>query len=81
MAENVWVLVIDHRHGTDSSVHRTEGGAREALHSYVVQFWDEVVGRHGLADKMPEDPSEAIDAYFEAMEDEGYTLGPAELGE
>lgn len=80
MKETVFVLAIEHRHGTDISVHRTEKGARRALHAYVTDNWAlELPGR-----KIPAKPGRAIDRYFQEMlggfgEGESYILESREV--
>ena len=37
----VWVLVIDHKHGTDTYVFSTEEKAREHLDAYIFEWWDD----------------------------------------
>ncbi len=59
--EYVHVLCIDHRHGTDLSVHRTVEHARETLLAYVRESWE----GDGPEESMPSTPDEAISAYFD----------------
>lgn len=67
----LWVLVIEHRHGTDTSVHRSEEAARQALYGFVDQWW----GQELPARPVPGDAAEAIHEYFD-LTDESYTLAP-----
>lgn len=68
---DVWILVIEHDHGSDASVHHSEVGAREWLFAFVDEWWI-----HELPDRvMPDDPEIAIYEYFDHT-DEGYTLVP-----
>src|ERR1017187_1356209 len=71
----VQVLMVEHRHGTNTSVHRTEEAARDELHGYVVMWWEQE-----MEDQvMPEDRDEAIKAYFEAQEGEFYKIVESSL--
>jgi hypothetical protein len=60
MTVSVIILVINHKHGTDYGLYFSGQRAWDALHDYVVEFWEE--------DEMgpiPEDQQTAIDEYFE----------------
>lgn len=71
----VWVLKIDHRHGSNVTVHSTESAAQAALLTYVQEWWCETDGRCGAPDTVPADADEAIDTYFEVMGDtEWYSI-------
>jgi hypothetical protein len=72
----VWVLSIDHRHGTNVYVHETEPGAKDSLVDYVRENWEDEVGRgfSELDAEPPADDQEAIDAYFDEVADESYIL-------
>ena len=64
---SAWVLLINHKHGQNISVHATEEGAQQALHAYCRDWWDEgIIEQYGK----PEDLSreEFIDAYFDCHE-------------
>lgn len=67
--ETVWLLTIDHRHGTDTFVHKTEDGAKATLVCYVEDWWSEQCG-----DLEIPDDDVAITAYFDAAGDEYYSL-------
>jgi hypothetical protein len=78
--ETVHVLAIEHRHGTDISVHRTETGARLALYDYVAENWALEIPKR----KIPAKPGKAIARYFEEMaggcgEGESYILESREV--
>jgi hypothetical protein len=64
----VWVLVINHRHGTDIDVFATEDLARESLLEYVTDWWSEVGGTQ------PTSPYQAVDRYFQTVDGEWYEL-------
>ena len=68
--QQVWVLITETAYGTDISAHRTETGAWDNLAGFVAEWWDREMGSEAL----PSEPREAIDAYFEMVEDENYTL-------
>jgi hypothetical protein len=70
----VWVLVFEHGHGTDASVHATEASARHWLFGYVTEWWSNELD----GDAMPADPETAITAYFDRVA-ESYTLAPASV--
>lgn len=82
MSDIVWVLQINHRHGTDTFVHRTAEGANDELFDYVKMWWSEAVSRYGeLPEAMPQDRDEAVNEYFESMQDvESYTLEQSSVG-
>lgn len=73
----VWVLAIDHRHGTNLTVHRSEEGACASLLAYVQDNWTQELGQA----VQPNDEDELIETYFERVEDESYTIEPAEVGD
>lgn len=54
-------LAITHEHGVDASAHTSREAAEAALLEYVRAWWAVEAGE-GVP--MPEDPSEAIEAYF-----------------
>lgn len=63
--QNVWVLIIDHQHGTDISVHASCQDARQALYAYCAQQWDDgLTKQYGALSKLSLEA--AIDAYFDA---------------
>jgi hypothetical protein len=59
----VWVLMIEHEHGTSVWVRRTSKAAREQLYQWVLQWWDEE-----LPEKtMPRDKAVAVEEYFNSF--------------
>lgn len=71
----IWILTIEHRHGTNVYAHQTKAGAEESLMEYVDEWWDsEMDGA-----KIPENRDEAIDGYFSSAV-ETYYLQDVELG-
>lgn len=69
--ETYTVLITDHSDGQTVTIHRTLEGAKAALIEYVREYWQKEVGDD---DPIPDDPTTAIRAYFEATEDEDYTI-------
>lgn len=64
----VYILSIDHKHGTNTYSHRTAEGAHRSLVSYVTEFWDTWVNA-----PMPADDDEMIELYFDqASGEESY---------
>jgi hypothetical protein len=60
MKISVVILVISHKHGTDYSLHFTAQEAWDALHGFVVTWWNtEEMGF------IPSDDQTAVDEYFE----------------
>ncbi len=57
--EEVYLLVIDHKRGTDISAHRTAEGAANALRAYCADWWDKESG----GKPRPSD-NDLIDSYF-----------------
>lgn len=74
----VWILRIDHRHGDNSSVHRSQEGAYAALAAYVRTQWEDEMPKD---EQLPSTPDEAVDAYFARMNerDEFYSVEQTEL--
>lgn len=64
--DRVIVLLIDHRHGTDVSLHRTQKGAHKALVEYVRDEWK----NEQLEESMPKDEEEMIEQYFQIMREQ-----------
>lgn len=76
---NVYVLVIEHRHGDNLYVCRTWRSARTRLDEYVREWWD-----HEMPDRtMPRKQEQRILQYFAEMSDrlgkEFYTISESEL--
>lgn len=72
----VWVTVlrIEHRHGTDVTVHSTEAGADKWLADYCREWWEpQYMG------DMPEGVWDMIDVYFEQTENEFYETTTARI--
>lgn len=56
------VLAISHEYGLDTSMHDSPAAAQQALYDYVRAWWGDEAGE---GTPMPEDPAEAVCAYFE----------------
>jgi hypothetical protein len=83
VTSEVWILDIDHRHGNNTGVYRTERSARAALYTYVSAYWGEVAGSaYTAADgsagqvpaAVPADHDTAIDTYFDAHPSENWEI-------
>lgn len=72
----LWVTVIDHRHGTDASVHPTRESGFNAVVEYVREWWPMELDDEA----MPTSPDEAVTTYFEHVHDEGYGITEADHG-
>lgn len=86
----LFVLMIEHRHGTDLWVHQTEAGARQSLVAWCREWWNiEMHGRFkepGAGPEnmetwgpAPDDDDKLMATYFEAVEDEHWTIKPCEV--
>ena len=81
-AATVWVLTINHRHGTNIYVNKTEKGALAELSGYVYDNWDELTQRSDTpAIGISPDSDEAISYYFEVQTDEYYEIEQVAVGE
>ena len=59
----IYVLTIEHRHGTNISVHQTRAGAEASLDEYVREYWHELSRER--PPEMPKAAEERIEIYFE----------------
>lgn len=74
----IWILVIDHKYGTDTYAFSTEEKAREHLDGYIFEWWL-TDGPEGV-DPSKLTPSERIEQYFEDHPDnEWYVLRETNL--
>lgn len=73
----IWVLVIEHRHGANTYVHKTEAGAQQSLRAYVDDNWAQELGTRPV----PDDEEDMIAEYFERVDDEHYSLDTNTLGD
>lgn len=71
--QEVWLLHITHRFGTDTTACASEDAAQRALYDYVCQWWGD--NPADVPEAPPADQGAAIAMYFEGMEDrEGYCI-------
>lgn len=75
--KSVVVVKITHPHGVDLLAGADEVAAERALLGYVKEWWDREDETSGS--EMPNDPQEAINAYFDAVEDENYEYVTVEV--
>jgi hypothetical protein len=68
--QKVWVLIIDHSEGPGAQVFTTQAKAHEALVDWVEEWWD----RETNSAEKPADQDEMIAEYFEATEEEAYSI-------
>ncbi|SHG87828.1 hypothetical protein [Bradyrhizobium erythrophlei] len=62
----VWVLVIDHKHGTTVTAHPSRAAADGAVHDHCDEWWDHEFG----AETRPAD-DELVSRYWEKMSERG----------
>jgi hypothetical protein len=75
MPNQVWVLRIDHRHGTNVEVFGNKPRAERGLIEYVDHWWD-----HEMSSiERPADDQAAVDLYFTEVRDETYDLEAHEV--
>jgi hypothetical protein len=78
----VYVLIIEHRHGRNVSVHYSDEEASIEVAAYCRDWWDREVSvrKHGFTSEdtptepMPDDPGQLIAQYFEAADDESWSV-------
>jgi hypothetical protein len=73
----VWVVTIDHKHGTDSEVHASKASAEAALWGYCDEWWENEF--HGVP--RPSD-DKLVEAYWNRMSERGeewHTLEECEI--
>jgi hypothetical protein len=80
MAEKIFALSYEHKHGTDLSLWRDEPAATKALAAIVRRGWSEAYESatpdDGLSVRPPADDQRAIDLYFQVMGEERNTWEP-----
>jgi hypothetical protein len=62
----VWVLVIDHKHGTNVSTHPSRADLDAALYNYCDEWWDREFG----AETRPAD-DKLVSRYWDKMNESG----------
>lgn len=63
---HVWLVHIEHRHGDELSVHRSEQSAWSEVYEWVATSW---YSEYAVEGDLPTDHQEAISTYFEAMQE------------
>jgi hypothetical protein len=58
--DKVWLLTIEHRHGTDHGVCATEAVARSVSDIHVEEWWEDEIEDEDMAT----DPDERTERYF-----------------
>lgn len=75
VGEQLFVLWISHRHGTDTSIHASQDGASASLRGYIEQWWEQEVGDEPI----PADTDEAAEIYFERSYNEDWGIDQVKL--
>ena len=65
------LLMVDHNHGTDATVHANREDANDALHMYVSINWEP---NYMDGKDLPADKDDAIHDYFQTMTEESFVL-------
>ena len=66
----IFVLIIEHSHGRNTSVHRTDVEANEEVEYYCRGEWQKEI----RDEPMPEDQGQLIAEYFERVESESFEI-------
>jgi len=74
----VFILIIEHRHGTDVWAHSTREKAEESLEKYVMGWWEEE-----MDSEMPTEMQmwDKITEYFDKVENENWRITELEIDE
>lgn len=78
-AKRVHVVIYEHRHGQDVTVHATPEGAERRKVGLAREYWDEVAGRDGCPETAPEDDAEAVGLYFDTHPSESISSTVVEI--
>jgi len=71
----IWLLTIEHRHGTDHWVCATEAVALSYLDNYVQQWWEDESEDEDEDEEIPSGPSQRRERYFaEIAQSESYCI-------
>lgn len=73
----IHVALIEHKYGSAIYAAKTYEGLMKLVYEYVREWWNHEIPNQ----PMPEDEKEAIDTYFEKVENEWLTTDETELGE
>jgi hypothetical protein len=69
------VAIIDHKFGTNFYAAETEDGIYAELAEFCREWW----GDTGLDTPPPENDTDCVQAYFEAVQDEHYVVNTTEI--
>jgi hypothetical protein len=80
----VFTASVDHKHGVNTYMARSEDGTYEELHEYVQEGWEEIESDVAFANEVdgfpiPEDHKEAVELYFEHHPNEYLSIEDTEL--
>lgn len=79
-ARTVWLFQVHHRHGDDVSVYSTKQKAVDGVYEWVAEYWDdEMIRQYNDVPQIPSDRQEAIDLYFNSIDDEWYECFEKEI--
>lgn len=71
----IWVLAINHEHGTNIYTHLSEEGYKNDLIDYVREWWSDEMSESIDSDIYKNcSDEELIDHYFSSVEDESYSI-------
>lgn len=78
--DTLWVVTIEHKHGTNASIATSRERAMQAVVDFAADWWDEEVsdGFEGGRER-PEDPQQLVEEYFAHVGDESYTIAEADF--
>lgn len=72
----IFVLSVQHRHGTDVTLHPSQEDAYSTLVGYCRDWWTE----EGIPGAPPEDPDLLVQGYFDGTMSEGWEIEEHEVG-
>jgi hypothetical protein len=77
----VYVVNIEHKHGADAFVYESKDDARQHIIDYVAGWWEDEKENSFDSDAWGEYPGgwEAVDRYFELVDDEYYSIQGTDL--
>ena len=74
----VWVLLIETKHGTDVTVHATEDSAYKEAANFAREWWERD-HPEDPAPPIPDDDAEVVHSYFADNEFEFYSIDQYEV--